>query len=220
MARNTPTRLPALPDCPQEQFLSPLTAGALQTQGEYEEILLSMLDLSQTRLPGMQINAAICNRVQARGTHWRDLHLRDVRLNGCDLANGDWLGTRLHRVEVTDSRLTGLSLGESTLADVRFSNCKADAAWFKNSAWERCILERCDLHEANFEGAKLNGVIFRDCDLRQVRFTGAQMEGADLRGSQLQGLIAEPGDLRGCIIEPLQASDIIEILGVVLRPRD
>ena len=220
MARNSSSSLPAPPDCPKEQFLTELVAGTLQPHGEWEEIQLSMLELSNTRLPGMEIGAALFTKVAARGTHWRDLRLRDVRINGCDLANADWMGARFHRVEVLDSRLTGLGLSESRLADVRFGNCKADATWFRNATFERARFERCDLREANFEGADLSGVVFVDCDLRQARFTGARMQGTDLRGSNLQGIISDPDNLRGIIIEPMQAADLIPVLGITLRNRN
>lgn len=90
-------------------------------------------------------------------------------------------------------------------------------------------LQPPDLDEAERFGLPAGGmlrtdghyeeVVLNDCDLRLARLTSARLAGADLRGSNLEGIEAGPGDLHGAIIEPMQAADLIALLGVTLRNR-
>lgn len=217
--RSLPTQSLASPDLGDVDRFRDLSGQTLQTDVRYEDVLLSG-DYNASQLAGLTIGPAVLNRLAARAARWRDLNLTDVRLTGCDLANIDCVGAALRRVELMDGRLTGASLSESRLSSVRFVNCKIDAGWFVRSVFVQVRFERCDLRGANFEGADLRGVALCDCDLRRARLTRARLESTDLRGSNLEGIEAGPGDVRGAIIEPLQAADLINLLGVTLRSRN
>ena len=201
-----------------ERFVAP-AGGILRTDGHYQDVVLDGGEYAASQLSGLTIGPAVLTKIIARAACWRDLHLTDARLTLCDLANIDCVGAKMRRVELLDGRLTGANLSESRLTDLRVANCKADAAWFGRAVFERARFERCDLRGANFEGADLRGVVFSDCDLSFARLTSARLDNADLRGSNLQGIEAAPGDLRGAIIEPTQAADLIALLGVTLRNR-
>lgn len=207
------------PDLDEAQRFGSPAGDTLRTDGHYEEVLFNGGQYSSSQLSGLTIGPAIVTKFIARAARWRDLQLTDVRLTGCDLANIDCVGAKMRRVELLDGRLTGANFSESRLADLRIANCKADAGWFIRTVFERARFERCDLRGANFEGADLRGVVFADCDLREARMAGARLDGADLRGSNLAGVEAGAGDLRGAIIEPSQAAELISLLGVELRNR-
>jgi uncharacterized protein YjbI with pentapeptide repeats len=57
-------------------------------------------------------------------------------------------------------------------------------------------------------------VAFKDCDLTRANLSGARLEGADLRGSLLDGMRAGVQDLQGVTIDPLQAQQIVTLLGI------
>lgn len=208
-----------LPDLGEADRFALAPAGTLRTDGRYEDVVFTGGEYASSQLSGLTIGPAILTKLIARAARWRDLQLTDVRLTGCDLANIDCVGAKMRRVELLDGRLTGANFSESRLTDLRVANCKADAAWFIRTVFERARFERCDLRGANFEGADLRGVVFSDCDLRLARLTGARLASTDLRGSNLEGIEAGSGDLRGAIIEPTQAADLIALLGVILRNR-
>ena len=207
------------PDLDEAECFSLPVGGMLRTDGHYEEVVLNGGEYAASQLFGLTIGPAVLTKVIARAARWRELQLTDVRLTGCDLANIDCVGAKMRRVELLDGRLTGANLSDSRLSDLRVANCKADAAWFTRTVFEHARFERCDLRSANFEKADLRGVVFNDCDLRLARLTSARLAGADLRGSNLQGIEAGPGDFRGAIIEPMQAADLIALLGVTLGNR-
>jgi uncharacterized protein YjbI with pentapeptide repeats len=60
-------------------------------------------------------------------------------------------------------------------------------------------------------------VSFKDCDLTGVDFLGAELKGADLRGANINGVRVGADELRGAIIDPSQAVQIVALLGVEVR---
>ena len=60
-------------------------------------------------------------------------------------------------------------------------------------------------------------VAFEGCTLRSTEFSHTPLRGIDLRQSQLGDLRLTVDDLRGAIVAPSQALDLLPLLGVVVR---
>ena len=74
-----------------------------------------------------------------------------------------------------------------------------------------------DLTEAALNDCRLDGVAFEGCTLRSTEFSHTPLRGIDLRQSQLGDLRLTVDDLRGAIVAPSQALDLLPLLGVVVR---
>jgi uncharacterized protein YjbI with pentapeptide repeats len=109
------------------------------------------------------------------------------------VADADWagvhgLGLSLTRVELRRCRLTGAELGEATLSDTTFDECRLDLAGARHSRLERVAFRDCRMTECDFHGASLTDVLFERCDLRAANLAGARLERVELRGCDLTGL--------------------------------
>ena len=71
--------------------------------------------------------------------------------------------------------------------------------------------------EAALNDCRLDGVAFEGCTLRSTEFSHTPLRGIDLRQSQLGDLRLTVDDLRGAIVAPSQALDLLPLLGVVVR---
>jgi uncharacterized protein YjbI with pentapeptide repeats len=108
-------------------------------------------------------------------------------------ADLDWAGRRAsgfsaRRVELRRSRLTGVDLGEATIADVTFDECRVDLAGFRHAKLERVVFRDCRMGECDFYGASLNDVLFERCELRGATFSATSLQRVELRGCDLTGL--------------------------------
>ncbi len=146
--------------------------------------------------------------------------LRDVTLRACDLANLVCIDLGVTRVELRDCRLTGIDVSGATLRDVRCVDCQIGLARAFGTRLERCWFENCDLRESDFDGATLAGVVFRGCDLRQARFASSRLGETDIRGSRIDGIVVDPGLLRGAVIAPEQADVFAAAMGMRVLPVD
>ena len=116
-----------------------------------------------------------------------------------------------------DNRLLGAGLWESKLEDVFCYECNAERAMFSSAVFKATRFEKCNLREASFEGADLSGVVFADCDLTLASFQGAKLNGTDFRTAQIDSIRSDGKALSEAIIAPLQAIQLIGLLGVQIK---
>jgi uncharacterized protein YjbI with pentapeptide repeats len=93
-------------------------------------------------------------------------------------------------------RLTGAALGNGSLEDVVFADCRVDLASFRFAKLLRVRFESCRLEEADFYAASLTSVVFSNCDLTGVGLAGATFVESELRGCKLAE-VGNPERLRG-----------------------
>ena len=108
------------------------------------------------------------------------------------VANVDWANQRaprlaLHRVELRQCRLTGVELGEASLTDVVFDDCRLDLAGLRFAKLERVVFRDCALTESDFYEASLKDVLFERCGLRETTLSSLKIERVELRGCDLSG---------------------------------
>jgi uncharacterized protein YjbI with pentapeptide repeats len=130
--------------------------------------------------------------------------LLDFRLTDCDLSGMVATGFVARRVELSGTRIRGvtfvkgqyddglvadcttseLSLRFSKLRHVVFRNCDLSGADFYNVTFEHVTFDGCDLQRAAFDGAHVTCLSITNCNLVAVRgingLKGAQLDASDL----------------------------------------
>ena len=207
--------LPRLP-----RSLAPVGPESIEDDAQVAQGLLADLDLTGLNAGSLLLEQVHCWRVTFVQTRLSGLRLFDGRLEGCDLAGAEWAKARLRRVELLGCRLLGTDLAETNFEDVLFRDCQAERASFITSVFKAARFEKCNLKGAFFEGADLAGVVFQACDLSQADLRGARLQNADFRSANLSGMQAGVKELQGAIIAPIQAAQVVSLLGVVVREID
>jgi uncharacterized protein YjbI with pentapeptide repeats len=122
------------------------------------------------------------------GRALRTFELTDAVVEPADWANLRAPRLQLTRVELRGVRLTGSELGEATLRDIVFTDCRLDLVGFRLATLERVAFRDCRLDELDLYGARLVDVAFERCTLREATISGARLERCELRGCDLTGL--------------------------------
>lgn len=203
------------PQLPKPLPLQTLTA--LENGAEYSAGAFSGCDLSNQVAADLLFDQVSLQRLIFQCTRLHRPRFYDVRAGGCDFSGADWEKARFRRVEFNGCRLLGVQLLEAQFEQVLFKECNLEGAIFISSTFKMARFENCNLRGASFEQADLSGVIFRRCDLAQANLAAAKLPGADFCGSALGGVIMRPEDIKGVIIEPAQAIQVVGLLGVVIR---
>jgi len=165
-------------------------------------------------LPALTIEQSILEKCELSNCDAQAMHWFDVVADHCDCANADFRHTVFDRIEVHDSKMTGVSLIEAKIKDALFSSCQCEYALFRMARVSFSEFTDCNLREADFYGANLSGTVFRDCDLRSVDFTTSTLQGTDIRSCQIEGLKVNAEAVKGLIIEPAQAVYLMHLLQV------
>ena len=192
-------------------------APDLRGRFAHEDLRLRDADLSESSAPGVRLERVLMERVMLARANLRTAVVQDGRFEGCDAAGSRWDQAHLTRVEMDGCRLLGAGFSRATFSDLRVRDVNAEMAMFIGAAFTAARFERCNFRGASFQGADLRNVVFRDCDLRTADLREARVEGTDLRGSNIAGMAVDLGRLRGLVLDPAQAMDIVAQMGVTVK---
>jgi uncharacterized protein YjbI with pentapeptide repeats len=195
----------------------PLPSGditQLENKGEYTEFGITGCDFTAHIASDLLFEQVYLRHVIFTQTHLTRLRLVDTRAEICDFSGANWENPRLRRVEFIGCRLLGMQMIEAQLENVVFKECKLDGFVFTSAICKAVRFEKCILHEALLEESDLNGVVFKECDLTHASLLGSSLNDVDLRGSVINGIKAYAKDMRGAIIEPSQAIQVVSLMGV------
>jgi uncharacterized protein YjbI with pentapeptide repeats len=156
--------------------------------------------------------------VSTADTNARRLLLSDVRIENSDLANIDCTGSTFERVEFIGARLTGAICNESQWKSVLFRDCRLDLAMIRMATLHDCVFESCNLTQADLYSADLTGAIFRRSDLSRADVAQATLSGADIRDCRIDSMRGTPIATDGLTISPDQATLLITLFGVIVKP--
>lgn len=140
----------------------------------------------------------------------------DVLFTGCRFISCSMARAHLRRVDFRSSQALGLNLAESHLEGVSFDECQLRYADLSETAVRGLRARNASFAEGSWRSSTLRDVEFRDCDLTRLELAGTSLAGIDLSACAIGGFTLSKGlrELRGCIIAPEQAVDIVGHLGV------
>lgn len=125
------------------------------------------------------------------------------RFVGVDLSSLSFDNSTLVECVFEKSNLSNATFKNSTLRDLTFKNCKLTGVNFSsvNSLFELKFYD-CLLNLSSFHSCKSPNIVFSCCDLREADFNEAQMNGAIfcdsiLEGASLNNGSFEKSDFRG-----------------------
>jgi uncharacterized protein YjbI with pentapeptide repeats len=162
----------------------------------------------------LRIESSVLEKVSLANSVFGSVVLKDVRLDGCDLANLETRGLTLLRVEFIHCRMTGFRAGRAECQDVFISEGDQRYSQFRYSRFQSAEFDSCNFEEADFEGTDLSGAIFRKCNLHDAEMSKAKLVNTDLRGSHVEGLRLNAEDVRGAVVDLGQAMIFARLLGI------
>lgn len=208
---------PALP----AKDTAPLASMSLGDEAEYTNFVLNQYNLSGQESRFVIFDCAWLKQVRFNDSQLTKLRLSDIRFDGCDMSNAQWVELKISRAEIVDCKLTGFKAPDSDASDCTFLNCIGELVQFHDSTFKKTVFQSCQLKGVDFRFCNLEGSAFIDCDLREAEFYNAKLSGTDFRSSELMGIKARPEDLKGAIISSEQAATLgrhfAVLLGLVVK---
>jgi uncharacterized protein YjbI with pentapeptide repeats len=179
-----------LADLPYAHLLRPHT-GPLEVEGDYDTVHLDRLDVP----PG----------TRAAGSRFLESAVTDCSFDGTDLR-----GARMNDLWASGTRLTGVSLAESTWLDSALVGCSLAGVEAFGAVLRRVVFRRCKLDSVNLRAARLDDVVFEDCVLRDVDLGGARLTGAAFPGSRLEQVRLGRAELKRTDLRGAVAIDLAD----------
>jgi uncharacterized protein YjbI with pentapeptide repeats len=210
--RNSGVALPRIPE-----DLALLAFDTFAEGGEYTKGRGSDEDLSGSAVTGVMFEQVLLQRVRMNRTRLSGAKLFDVRCEASDLSGAVWQKSRWLRVHLKGCKLTGMQLASFNGADVLFQECTMEGTIFSSGKLRGVRFEKCRMHRLVFDRMDISEARFRQCDLTGADLTGSTLAGVDLRGSDIPDIRLDVPQLRGLIIDPGQAVQIVAQLGSTVK---
>lgn len=219
---------------PKDKKRAPVrvTAPFMEPQTESEQSLKELLEKEETiadlhfakateqclQRPYLTIRNCTFTGSTLNECQFKSAQLSDVRFENCDLSNTSFAESSLHRVEFVSCKLMGTNLSETTLNHVSMVHCSGMYINLSMSKMSQTSFRACDLRQASFNNCRLNASIeLPDSTLLEADFSHTLLRGIDLRTARINGIVLNIADLRGAIVNSLQAMDLLPLLGVVIE---
>ena len=116
--------------------------------------------------------------------------------------------------EIVESKLTGLNLAYGVLNNVLIRTTDCRLVNFSQTKITVTKFVSCNLTSAAIDNSRMKDSEFVMCDLTELNISGTSLAGIDLRGSRLDKIIFNGGELHGATIDSAQAIGLVRLLGV------
>ena len=215
--------LPARPNVREEELLSDLALCEALEGAQDEAVsgrLFSGQEAVRAAAPGTEMRACFLRGCALSGADLRGASFVDVVFARCDFSNARLSQAFFQRVRFVGCKLLGADASEARLRGVEFTDCQMRLTNLTQAKLQDVSFSRCDLAEAALrEMRECRRVSFADCDFTRAELAGTLLSGLDLRGCVLRGAVFSQGlpEVRGAVLTPLQALDLLPALGVILR---
>ncbi len=184
-----------------EELLAQYATGDRQ----FVQCDLDDIDLSDTKLTGINLSAARLNRANLRGIDLAiaDLSLAQLRgaaLTQANLQRSDCCGADFFEANLSHADLQGALLRQALLERVNASQADLRQATLTGANLIQAKLQSADLTSADLVMANLSGAELRQAQLVRANLQGANLQGANLRWADLSGADLRGADLTGAVL--------------------
>lgn len=153
-----------------------------------------------------------------------DADLTGCEFSGCVFVSCDLSGAKLgdsyfSRTELRSVKGVGTGFTRAILRDTVITGSMMQMANFTGARWDHVQLRQTNLREASLSEIAMRESCFQECDLTRAEIFRTRLNGMDLRECTLDGLALSDtlSELRGAVIDEMQASALVRRLGVLVR---
>lgn len=143
----------------------------------------------------------------------------DVDFLGCSLRNSGFRGAYFERCRFIGCKCAGAAFAEAVFKETAFRQCDLRYALLDRARLTAVTCDECDLSEASLSELRLKKWWVEKCRFIKNNFFKTPLTGVDFSDCELSGLTVSspPAELRGAVIAPEQAAELIGLLGVRVK---
>lgn len=167
----------------------------------------------------IELSSAIFQKCMFTNCNFLKGSFVDVKFAACDFSNCNFEETYFDRCRFEECKCMGINLSESVIKNTLFKESGLQYAVFDKSKITDSGFCNVDFTEGSFSEVNLKGFTAKDCNFIKSNFFKTSLKNIDFSSSELilPILSSPPEELRGSIISPNQALDLIELWGIKVK---
>lgn len=132
----------------------------------------------------------------------------------CDFSNFRMSNSTINQVAFNNCKLYGIDLSISDIRDVIFFNTTLSFGNFTDCHMDYCMFNNCDMQNSFLDSVRFKDVTFKTTDLCFSEIIHTSLKNIDWSDSKISGIKIDIRDLRGLIVNELQALELVSLLGI------
>ena len=100
---------------------------------------------------------------------------------------------------------------------MKFEECNMNYANFNMSNIRDTEFKSCGLNSSSFNEVKLKEVTYKETSLIRAQFVETPLKNIDLSTSNIEGILIKIQELKGLIVNDIQAIQLSKILGIIIK---
>ena len=143
----------------------------------------------------------------------------DVVFESCDLSNSCFACAYFERCHFISCKCVGVNFREAVFKNTTFEDANLQYSNFNKSRITDMLLDEADLTEASVSEVKLNRFRAVNTKFVKTNFFKTPLKTVDFTQNELIApfVSTPPDELRGAVIDMLQAAELIELWGIVVK---
>lgn len=205
---------------PQNLTIQELKKGYLTDIHEEETINYCNFeneDVNNINLYEVEFEHCRFNNICMQKGRLEKLTFKDVSFEQCNFSNTELIETTFIRCEFNNCKLAGCNFAENRLYNVAYIETNASYMNVSIASIENVLFKDTGLKNSYFQENKIKNIYFDNTDLTQARFFHTSLKDIDLSNSKIEKIAISLEDIKGAIIEPFQAIDLLYLIGVKLK---
>ena len=140
-----------------------------------------------------------------------------VIFENCDFSNCSFYESNFNNVYFKNCKFVGSNFIENRLNQINIDNCNFNYSNFNISTLRDCEIKESDFNNSEFEDVTFNKLIIKEDYFIGTRFFKTKLEGIDFTDCEIEGISAEINDVKGMIVNHIQAVEVSKLLGIVVK---
>lgn len=141
----------------------------------------------------------------------------DVIFEHCDFSNIHMNECIFRRCEFINCKMTGTEFLGSRFTDVKLISSQCILANLSDTVWNYCIWKETSFREAYLHTCSFSKLKVDTCDFQFCEFYETPLADIDFTTSNINGIAVQPVNLKGMVINAMQAVALIEVFGIVVK---
>lgn len=182
-----------------------------------DEVKNKLIDVQNSKaieFDDIDFSNCVFNECDLEQSTFEDASFLDCIFNKCNFSNVSFNKSSFIRCEFNNCKLIGTSLIDSRIYNVIINLSNANYLNLASNSMENVKFNDTSLKSSYFQDDELKNVYFEKAVLNQAQFLKTSLKNIDLSKSTIEGLGISIDDLKGAVINRLQALDLAYLLGV------
>ncbi len=141
----------------------------------------------------------------------------DVTMRSCDFSNSDMDEGYFNRCELVSCKGVGVNLQYASLQNLTVSDCNFQYANTDSAKIKNVSVVNSDISHASVTECKLSNLELDGVKLISTNFFKTLLKDIDFTKSRIEGILVSGEELKGAIVNSVQASELAKLLGLIIK---